>query len=63
MKLNVMNKDLYVGSLRIVSVSRSSLVHAGDSHSLQLISLYDASQEPLCGPNPVFLPPAQQLKV
>ncbi|GIP19863.1 spore gernimation protein GerPD [Paenibacillus sp. J22TS3] len=60
MKLTVINKDLYVGNVRVISVSRSSLIHAGDSQMLQLYSLYDSSKETLSGPKPVLLPPAHQ---
>lgn len=45
MKLEVVNKELHVGDIRIIGVSSSSLVLVGDTEIVTLSSIVDAPPE------------------
>ena len=58
MNYEVVNRDLCVGSIRVIGVSSSSLLMVGDTNSIQLTSLFDTPPESLIiGP---FVPLAPQ---
>ncbi len=58
MNFEVVNRDICVGSIRVVGVSSSSLLMVGDTNSIQLTSLFDTPPESLIiGP---FVPLAPQ---
>ncbi|WP_338449090.1 spore gernimation protein GerPD [Niallia oryzisoli] len=47
MIFEVVNRELCVGSIRIIGVSSSSLLMVGDTNSIQLTSLFDTPAESL----------------
>ncbi|WP_394235503.1 spore gernimation protein GerPD [Niallia oryzisoli] len=47
MNFEVVNRELCVGSIRIIGVSSSSLLMVGDANSIQLTSLFDTPAESL----------------
>ena len=47
MELNVINRDLAVGDIRITGVTTSSLFLIGDANSIQLASTFDTPPESL----------------
>jgi spore germination protein PD len=58
MNYEVVNRDICVGSIRVIGVSSSSLLMVGDTNSIQLTSLFDTPLESLIiGP---FVPLAPQ---
>ena len=58
MNFEVVNRDICVGSIRVIGVSGSSLLMVGDTNSIQLTSLFDTPPESLIiGP---FVPLAPQ---
>ena len=58
MNYEVVNRDICVGSIRVIGVSSSSLLMVGDTNSIQLTSLFDTPPESLIiGP---FVPLAPQ---
>ena len=58
MNFEVVNRDICVGSIRVLGVSSSSLLMVGDANSIQLTSLFDTPPESLIiGP---FVPLAPQ---
>ncbi|WP_209124639.1 spore gernimation protein GerPD [Alkalihalobacillus sp. BA299] len=58
MNFNVVNRDLSVGTIRIIGVSSSSVLLVGDTDSLCLSSYFDTPAESLIvGP---FVPLAPQ---
>ncbi|MBS4210665.1 spore gernimation protein GerPD [Bacillus sp. FJAT-50079] len=57
MELNVVNRELCVGEVKITGVTTSSLFLIGDANSIQLASTFDTPPESLIiGP---FLPLAK----
>jgi spore germination protein PD len=58
MNYEVVNRDICVGSIRVIGVSSSSMLMVGDTNSIQLTSLFDTPPESLIiGP---FVPLAPQ---
>ncbi|HEY4551323.1 MAG TPA: spore gernimation protein GerPD [Bacillus sp. (in: firmicutes)] len=58
MNYEVVNRDICVGSIRVIGVSSSSLLMVGDTNSIQLTSLFDTPPASLIiGP---FVPLAPQ---
>ncbi|WAA08690.1 spore gernimation protein GerPD [Fervidibacillus albus] len=58
MMLDVENREIYVGNVKIYGVSASSIVLIGDTNSIQLASSFDTPLESLeIGP---FLPLAPE---
>ena len=58
MNYEVVNRDICVGSIRVIGVSSSSLLMVGDTNTIQLTSLFDTPPESLIiGP---FVPLAPQ---
>jgi spore germination protein PD len=58
MNYEVVNRDICVGSIRVIGVSSSSLLMVGDTNSIQLTSLFDTPPVSLIiGP---FVPLAPQ---
>ena len=47
MELNVINRELAVGDIRIIGVTTSSLFLIGDANSIQLASIFDTPPESL----------------
>lgn len=47
MNFEVVNRELCVGSIRVIGVSSSSLLMVGDTDSIQLTSLFDTPAESL----------------
>lgn len=47
MNFEVMNRELCVGSIRVLGVSSSSVLMVGDTNSIQLTSLFDTPPESL----------------
>ncbi len=47
MKLNVINRELAVGDIRVVGISTSSLLLVGDANTIQLASTFDTPPESL----------------
>ena len=47
MNFEVVNRDICVGSIRVVGVSSSSLLMVGDTNTIQLTSLFDTPPESL----------------
>lgn len=47
MNFQVYNRDLCVGSIRIVGVASSSLLLVGDTQTIQLSSVFDTPPESL----------------
>ncbi|WP_223592893.1 spore gernimation protein GerPD [Neobacillus bataviensis] len=47
MNFEVYNRELCVGSIRIIGVASSSLVFVGDTESIQLASTFDTPAESL----------------
>ncbi|WP_102271871.1 spore gernimation protein GerPD [Cytobacillus massiliigabonensis] len=47
MNFQVYNRDLCVGSIRIVGVASSSLLMVGDTQTIQLASVFDTPPESL----------------
>ncbi|WP_141433159.1 spore gernimation protein GerPD [Bacillus sp. 03113] len=47
MNFQVYNRDLQVGTIRILGVSSSSLFMIGDTQSIQLASIFDTPPESL----------------
>lgn len=56
MNLNVINKDISVGAIKIVAVASSSLVLIGDARIVNLSSISDTPPEALTGPIVSFAP-------
>jgi spore germination protein PD len=58
MELNVVNRELSVGEIRVIGVSASSLLLIGDADTIQLGSVFDTPPESLViGP---FVPLARE---
>ncbi|MBS4188828.1 spore gernimation protein GerPD [Bacillus sp. FJAT-49705] len=58
MNFHVYNRDLSVGSIRIIGVSSSSILMIGDTQTIQLASVFDTPPESLIiGP---FVPLARE---
>jgi spore germination protein PD len=58
MNFEVVNRDICIGSIRVIGVSSSSLLMVGDTNSIQLTSLFDTPPQSLIiGP---FVPLAPQ---
>ncbi|MCA1039456.1 spore gernimation protein GerPD [Bacillus infantis] len=47
MNFEVYNRDLNVGSIRVIGVSSSSLLMVGDTQTIQLASTFDTPAESL----------------
>jgi spore germination protein PD len=47
MNFQVYNRDLNVGSIRVIGVSSSSLLMIGDTQTIQLASTFDTPAESL----------------
>ncbi len=47
MNFEVVNRELCVGSIRVIGVSSASLLMVGDTNSIQLTSLFDTPAESL----------------
>ncbi|WP_313800602.1 spore gernimation protein GerPD [Cytobacillus sp.] len=47
MNFHVYNRDLCVGSIRIIGVASSSLLMVGDTQTIQLASVFDTPPESL----------------
>lgn len=47
MRLNVVNKELYVGAVKINGISGSSVFLVGDTEVIHCSSVYETSPEPL----------------
>lgn len=47
MNFQVYNRDLYVGDIRVVGVSSSSILMVGDAETIQLASAFDTPAESL----------------
>ncbi|MCQ6274358.1 spore gernimation protein GerPD [Bacillus sp. V3B] len=47
MNFEVVNRELCVGSIRVLGVSSSSLLMVGDTNTVQLTSLFDTPPESL----------------
>lgn len=47
MNFEVVNRELCVGSIRVLGISSSSLLMVGDTNTIQLTSLFDTPPESL----------------
>ncbi|MDF2039214.1 spore gernimation protein GerPD [Bacillus sp. CMF12] len=47
MNYQVYNRDLCVGSIRVLGVSSSSVLMVGDTHTIQLAATFDTPPESL----------------
>lgn len=47
MNLQVTNKEIYVGTIRVLGVSSSSVLLVGDTESITLSSVFDTPPEAL----------------
>ncbi|MBS4177431.1 spore gernimation protein GerPD [Lederbergia citrea] len=47
MELNVINRELCVGDIRIIGISTSALLLVGDANTIQLASTFDTPAESL----------------
>ena len=47
MNFDVVNRDICVGNIRVIGVSSSSIFMIGDTHSIQLNSMFDTPPESL----------------
>ncbi|GIN89944.1 putative spore germination protein GerPD [Siminovitchia terrae] len=47
MELNIVNRELCVGQIRVIGVSASSILLVGDADTIQLASLFDTPPESL----------------
>lgn len=47
MELNVVNRELSVGQIRVIGVSAASLLLVGDANTIQLGSVFDTPPESL----------------
>lgn len=47
MKLNVVNKELYVGAVKIIEISGSSVFLVGDTQVVNCSSVYDSPPDSL----------------
>ncbi|MFD1708027.1 spore gernimation protein GerPD [Siminovitchia sediminis] len=47
MELNVVNRDICVGDIRVVGVTTSSILLVGDANTIQLASVFDTPPESL----------------
>ncbi|KKO51345.1 hypothetical protein XI25_26670 [Paenibacillus sp. DMB20] len=45
MKMNVINKELQVGSIKVLSISGSSVFLIGDTHNMNCSSVFESSGE------------------
>lgn len=47
MELNVVNRELAVGEIKVLGLSASSLLLVGDANTIQLASVFDTPPESL----------------
>lgn len=47
MELNVVNRELCVGQIRVIGVSASSILLVGDANTIQMASVFDTPPESL----------------
>lgn len=59
MILNVVNKEVCVGAIKVIGVASSSVFLIGDVSIVQLSSISDTPPESLTGPLVPFAPPGE----